>query len=465
MNCKRNHMLTTAAVASPIRPRAQASRRWLLALAALTAVPGCVPSKTVTLDTDPSGASLLVMKLKAGAPVGSVPLDTPTAPSTVKLSFDPGVSYQVEARRPQYFPNKTTVSLDPQSQLTYTIPLTQYERDTPGVSFVPRRTGDVWQLAPVLMPAIGFLVPGDEPESNSAIEQPVQVTQTLAGDTVDYPSLAASPTADVLVYTRAERRPDGSWDAKLYRQPTHGGAAARLTSSDASEFTPAFTYDGDAIIFSSDNASENPTLWRIKVDNGGGTLITNLTRADSLDFAPTAGQGMIVYTSLPPRATESQIWVSRLDGTQAGFLINGKSPQLSPDDKHILFLRHGRSGKFQLWVMDPNGSNLTQLTQNQKFDIADPRWSPDGQWIAYSSAEGKDSDGNANADIWVIAADGSPRRVQLTQNGSFDGSPAWDRNGKTIYFRSNRGGSWNIWRMDLRPGVIDTTTAPPGGGG
>jgi Tol biopolymer transport system component len=437
---------------------ARVCTRRLLCVAAALALPGCLPSKTVTLDTDPQGASLTVTKLQAGSPAAAVPLDTPTSPSTVKLSFIPGVTYRVEARRPQFFTNKTTVALDPQSQLNYTIPLTQYERDTPGVSFVPRRSGEVWALAPVTMPAIGFLVPGDEPESNSAIEQPVQVTQTLAGDIVDYPNLAASPTADVLVYTRAERQPDGSWNAKLYRQATRGGAASRLTSSDASEYTPAFSYDGDAVIFSSDNASANPTLWRIKVDNGGGTLITNLTRTDSLDFAPSAGQGMIVYTSLPPQAKESQIWVSRLDGTQAGFLINGKSPQLSPDDKHILFLRHGRTGRYQLWVMDPNGGNLTQLTQNEKFDIADPRWSPDGQWIAYSSTEGKDADGNHNADIWVIAADGSPRRVQLTQNGSFDGSPAWDRNGKIIYFRSNRGGSWNIWRMDLRPGVIDTTT-------
>lgn len=446
------------------RPGHRLGARSLLLAAAVAGLSGCVPSKTVTLDTNPQGATLSVTKLENGHPTLAVPLDNPTSPSTVKLSFDQGVTYNVDARLAQFFPNHTTVALDPQSQLNYTIPLTQYERDTVGVRFVPRRYSDVWQMSPEAMRALAYLIPGDEPESNSSIEQPVQVTQTLPGDVVDYPALAASPTADVLVYARAERRGDGSWVSKLYRQSTRGGAAARLTSSDAMEYTPAFSYDGDAVIFSSDNASANPTLWRIKVDNGGGTLITSLTHTDAMDFAPSAGQGLIVYTSLPPRATETQIWECRLDGSEAGYLIDGKSPQLSPDDKHILFLRRGRTGRYQLWLMDPNGGNLTQLTQNDQFDISDPRWSPDGQWIAYSSFEGKDPDGRPNADIWLVAGDGSPRRIQLTQNGSFDGSPVWDRNGHTIYFRSNRGGTWNVWRMNIRSGVIDNGPAANAGG-
>jgi Tol biopolymer transport system component len=43
--------------------------------------------------------------------------------------------------------------------------------------------------------------------------------------------------------------------------------------------------------------------------------------------------------------------------------------------------------------------------------------------------------------------------LRLTRNESFDSNPVFHRNGKTIYFRSNRAGTWNIWKMEL----TDTT--------
>ena len=42
------------------------------------------------------------------------------------------------------------------------------------------------------------------------------------------------------------------------------------------------------------------------------------------------------------------------------------------------------------------------------------------------------------------------RPIQVTTNGSWDDHPAWDPNGSAIYFRSNRGGEWNIWRITTR---------------
>jgi Tol biopolymer transport system component len=40
--------------------------------------------------------------------------------------------------------------------------------------------------------------------------------------------------------------------------------------------------------------------------------------------------------------------------------------------------------------------------------------------------------------------------VRVTRNGSWDDSPAWDAGGRAIYFRSNRGGDWNVWRLELK---------------
>ena len=100
-----------------------------------------------------------------------------------------------------------------------------------------------------------------------------------------------------------------------------------------------------------------------------------------------------------------------------------------------------------MWVMNIDGTAETQLMQNIEYDVVDPKWSPDGKWIVFSSDEGFDSKKNRNYDIWLIISDGS-KRVQLTTNGSRDDSPCWDHSGKFIYFRSNRGGTWNIWRFN-----------------
>ena len=67
------------------------------------------------------------------------------------------------------------------------------------------------------------------------------------------------------------------------------------------------------------------------------------------------------------------------------------------------------------------------------------------------SDKGLDEEGKNNFDIWLMNADGS-NLTQLTTNGSYDDLPVFDPNGKYIYFRSNRGGNWDIWRMELALG-------------
>ena len=42
------------------------------------------------------------------------------------------------------------------------------------------------------------------------------------------------------------------------------------------------------------------------------------------------------------------------------------------------------------------------------------------------------------------------RPIQITTNGSFDDHPSWDPTGNAIYFRSNRGGEWAIWKIVSR---------------
>ena len=83
-------------------------------------------------------------------------------------------------------------------------------------------------------------------------------------------------------------------------------------------------------------------------------------------------------------------------------------------------------------------------------DEYDAVWSQDGTRIAYVSDRGTDDDNRNNYDIWILDLSQPERPIRVTRNGSWDDCPAWDPSGKFICFRSNRGGSWAIWKIAVK---------------
>ena len=55
-----------------------------------------------------------------------------------------------------------------------------------------------------------------------------------------------------------------------------------------------------------------------------------------------------------------------------------------------------------------------------------------------------------NYDIWVLDPAHPERPLRITSNASWDDCPAWDPGGAVLYFRSNRGGEWGIWKINLK---------------
>jgi len=107
-----------------------------------------------------------------------------------------------------------------------------------------------------------------------------------------------------------------------------------------------------------------------------------------------------------------------------------------------LIFPSARSGSLDLWVMDLTDiENPTQLTTSQAADV-EPRWSPDGTQIVFSSNEDRQYN-----DIFLINADGTERRRLLDWPDSHEWGPAWSPDGKLIVFTSEKPGNYDLFVM------------------
>ncbi|MFC1607024.1 hypothetical protein ACFL47_03545 [Candidatus Latescibacterota bacterium] len=107
---------------------------------------------------------------------------------------------------------------------------------------------------------------------------------------------------------------------------------------------------------------------------------------------------------------------------------NGR-PSWSLDGSKILFDSAG-GGNFEIMTIEPDGSNLTNLTNNEAKDFH-PCWSPDNSKVAFVSLR------DGNEDIFVMNADGS-NQVNITNHEYSDMHPKWSPDGTRIAFVSDR---------------------------
>ena len=151
-----------------------------------------------------------------------------------------------------------------------------------------------------------------------------------------------------------------------------------------------------------------------------------------------------------------QIFTINPDGSDRQCLTSvGRNlfPAWSKDGSLIAFAST-RTGASEIWVMDANGNNQTQLTFDTPGGNFVPDWSPDGSRIAYTSKR----DDVVLPEVWVMDSNGSAQeRLTFTpfNPAGFNWSllPSWSPDGQRIVYASTEGGGSQIWIMDADGGA------------
>ena len=84
--------------------------------------------------------------------------------------------------------------------------------------------------------------------------------------------------------------------------------------------------------------------------------------------------------------------------------------------------------------------------------VADPQISPDGKMVVYQVTTVSYDENRSSTNLWLAAADGKTQPRQLTTTTKSDRHPRWSPDGTQILFESTRGGSSQLWIIDMNGG-------------
>ena len=165
----------------------------------------------------------------------------------------------------------------------------------------------------------------------------------------------------------------------------------------------------------------NPDGSDIAVWTGGADVWIYQRAQQSRDISPDGRYRVIVSSE---QSSNSQLWIVDVSTGARRQLTNFKQIAYdavwSPVDNRIAFVSP-EPGNDELFVINMDGSGLTQLTHNDWEWDKYPTWSPDGQQIVFWSNRA-----TRRKQIWIMNADGSNVR-NLSNNEFNDWEPVWVR--------------------------------------
>lgn len=227
-----------------------------------------------------------------------------------------------------------------------------------------------------------------------------------------------------------------------------GASMQRTNRKSVVDFS--YSHDGKYIAFSETSVNSSSIF---QTDANSGFVCRQVTTSNK-DYSPIYSlSGDKVYFARQ-EVKSSSIWSYDIKDNFLSSYTAGMNPCVTDDPNTIICVRVNGYGKGEIWKVNLLTGIEECILSDPEKSFSTPSVSPDGEWVLFVGSTPIHA-GNFlywNTDIYVCRIDGT-NLTQLTYHAADDLSPAWSKNGRHIYFISQRGSATataNIWRMTFQ---------------
>jgi Tol biopolymer transport system component len=258
----------------------------------------------------------------------------------------------------------------------------------------------------------------------------------------DNPTAPTSLPIDSIVFV-SER--DGH--SQIYKMNLDGSNQINLSKNNIDEFAPLILPNSNRIVFGT--IIENDTeIWSMNLNGGNKKNLTNYNGRDQGHVCSPTGSKIAFNRDLV------DIFIMNSDGSEVINLTDNPTsfdsrPRFSPHGSTIVFYSD-RNFRLNIFTMDIWGGNLTNLTGNGVEWGQNPIFSPDGKMIAYS-----------DLDLWIMDSDGKNKKRLIETEYATEDIPHFLPDSKHIlyyYWESGMGRNSEIYKINIENNQVTNLT-------